>query len=196
MSTTGQRQIWDRRADETDKAWETFEVYRDLGRQRSIPRACEMLDKAAGGTINDWASRYEWTARVRAYDQHHDELKRETEAQEIARDIVESFDRKRKNRRRNAILSDELHAKLREAIKVVDADDSKGIRELCLAAERLGMVEDRSFRGLPNEDAIGQPPPDATLARELERYTVEVYLKRTVPVSVESENPSLEEDES
>lgn len=62
------RKPWNMRPGETAKAYQAFEVYRDLGAERTMEKAGAILGKSMG-TIEPWASRFEWAARVRAFDE-------------------------------------------------------------------------------------------------------------------------------
>lgn len=65
---------WDRRDTETTPAWEAFSTYRDLGHDRSIPKAIAAAGKNAGNTRGweTWSSRHDWPARVLEWDRHVD----------------------------------------------------------------------------------------------------------------------------
>ena len=54
---------------ESAKAYQAFEVYRDMGPGRSIERAASVLSKTRQNLVI-WASRFNWQARVRAYDEY------------------------------------------------------------------------------------------------------------------------------
>lgn len=58
---------WDRRADESAKAFEAFVVYRGMGVGRTLPRVSETHKKSIA-TINAWSARHDWVARAAAYD--------------------------------------------------------------------------------------------------------------------------------
>lgn len=59
---------WNMRPDETSKAYQAFEVYRDLGSGRSMEKVGAILGKSRG-TIEPWAQRFDWAERVRAFDE-------------------------------------------------------------------------------------------------------------------------------
>lgn len=71
---------WERRSDESPKAFHAFATYRDLGPARSLDRARQALGKNAAGykrLLDEWSSKYAWVERVAAWDAHHDALARE-----------------------------------------------------------------------------------------------------------------------
>ena len=57
------------RPDETAKAYQAFEIYRDLGPDRSLERAGAALAKSRQA-LDIWARRHDWQARVRAFDEY------------------------------------------------------------------------------------------------------------------------------
>lgn len=63
---------WERRENETNKAYDVFCVYRDMGAQRSLAKATQALGKPAGyvGQLERWSSQHDWVARAEAYDAH------------------------------------------------------------------------------------------------------------------------------
>lgn len=80
---------WDRLPDEGDKAWHAFQLYRDLGPDRSIEAT---NTRRAGGKNNHtvlykWSAEHHWRARVLAYDRHRDRARiaADIEADRIAR---------------------------------------------------------------------------------------------------------------
>lgn len=57
------------RSDETAKAFRAFEVYRDMGADRTLERVAATVPVRLP-SVKDWSSKFEWQARVRAYDEH------------------------------------------------------------------------------------------------------------------------------
>jgi hypothetical protein len=66
---------WDRRAEESDEAFEAFTVYRDLGPGRSIRKVAEALDKSRQ-TLGQHSSRHDWQDRAAAWDLEVDRQRR------------------------------------------------------------------------------------------------------------------------
>ena len=82
---------WSRQVGETSKAYEAFEVYRDLGPDRSTRRVSEQLGKS-DALIHRWSSKHGWPDRARAWDS----MPSETVAnayQEMAARIAAQHDR-------------------------------------------------------------------------------------------------------
>lgn len=66
---------WERRPDETTKAYAGFAAYRDLGVKRSIESAWKQYantDKKMSGYFGLWAAEFDWVARAAAYDDYID----------------------------------------------------------------------------------------------------------------------------
>jgi hypothetical protein len=55
---------------ESSKAFSAFKIYRDLGAERSLVKACESYygSSANLAQIKVWSSRHDWVTRARAYD--------------------------------------------------------------------------------------------------------------------------------
>jgi hypothetical protein len=72
--------LWDRITDgpeqETDKAWNAFQIYRDMplhgkaDQKRSYGNLAALMEYQSTTTIEGWARKYRWQERVRAYDAH------------------------------------------------------------------------------------------------------------------------------
>ncbi len=59
--------LWERRPDESPKAYHAFSTYRDLAASRSLILAARTLRKAYS-LVRRWAKRHEWERRVWAWD--------------------------------------------------------------------------------------------------------------------------------
>jgi hypothetical protein len=77
---------WDRLPGESAKAYRAFGLYRDLGARRSLnetsriyhsaPQESPERPREASGQIRLWANRWSWNARVEAWDQQLEQVKR------------------------------------------------------------------------------------------------------------------------
>lgn len=68
---------WERRDDETDRAWAAFKTYRDMPpHRRSIANVVRALRGPDARVEGDWfyelSSKHAWSARVRDFDRHMD----------------------------------------------------------------------------------------------------------------------------
>lgn len=76
--------IWTRLQNETSKAFQAFEIYRDMGHDRSIQKVGERLAKNPVALAR-LSKKYDWVKRANAFDAHVGELK----ARDMAKDIIE-----------------------------------------------------------------------------------------------------------
>jgi hypothetical protein len=86
---------WERRSDESAKAFAAFVAYRDLGSGRTHDKAREFLGKKSGydRLLERWSSRFDWVERTNAFDSYMDAKKRgslEVETAEAAKKHVEA----------------------------------------------------------------------------------------------------------
>lgn len=58
---------WERQKGESEKAYEAFSIYLNLGVGRTITEVVKQLEKSRT-LIDRWKVRYDWTDRVREYD--------------------------------------------------------------------------------------------------------------------------------
>jgi len=78
---------WERETGETQRAYEAFKIYRDLGPRRSLRRAAELVYGEGTGSvrrIEKWSRAHDWVARAQAYDDYHEMIRREA---------IESYER-------------------------------------------------------------------------------------------------------
>ena len=150
---------WERQKGESDKAYEAFVTYRDMGTDRSIRAVARKLGKSRTQS-GKWSSGWEWTERVRAYD---NELEKEARAQAVK-------DRKDMTSRHIKIAM-QLQKKALEALTSleVEAMTPKDIKEFIKMATDL----ERLNRTL-EEDSKGKGEATTSLADEI----MAAYLKR------------------
>lgn len=66
---------WERQKGESQKAYEAFVIYRDLGAERSTAKVSQELGKSKA-LIQRWCRAWNWVERCRAYDNSLDEAAR------------------------------------------------------------------------------------------------------------------------
>lgn len=64
-------EIWDRMTGEHNDAWAGFQAYRNMGLERSLPKAAAELGKPRT-TLATWSSRFSWLMRAAAWDAEMD----------------------------------------------------------------------------------------------------------------------------
>jgi hypothetical protein len=143
---------WDRRDDETSRAYHAFCLYRDMGPQgRSLRAVTEELYGDEGenmGSVSShverWSSRFDWVARSTAWDDYMAERMREELEQRRIEDKIE----------RIASL-DALHEVINDALGDLDASDlSPGMLEKLL---KLVVQEKRKeFDDEPTQRVEGE----------------------------------------
>jgi hypothetical protein len=76
---------WGQQVDESAPAFAAFVTYRDLDpKERSIDAVVQKLHKSRT-LIGRWSGRWEWVRRIRAYDAHVDDIKRQARESAIAK---------------------------------------------------------------------------------------------------------------
>lgn len=139
---------WERQKGESEKAYEAFSIYRDMGEKRTIVAVVKRLEKSRS-LIDRWKDRWEWTERVRAYD---NDLEKEARAKAIK-------DRKDMTERHIGIAM-QFQKKALEALKSLPVEDmsAKDIKEFIKMAtdlERLNRtLEEESKRESSNSETL------------------------------------------
>ena len=156
-------ELWERREGETNKQFEAFCVYRDLGIDRTQRKVSEQLRKSEA-LISRWASINNWTERVRAYDDEQDRLNRIAQQKEIAQ-----------MRKRHAGIASKMLETAQAALEVIDPLDVKPndisrLVEVASKLERISrgdvgdVVEERE--GVPATDPVQIYIPDNNRGRD------------------------------
>lgn len=132
---------WERQKGESEKAFEAFTAYRDMGPERTISAVVKRLGKSRT-LIDRWKDRWDWQERVRAYD---NELEKEARAKAIRgrKDMTE----------RHIKIAMQVQKKALEALASLSVEDMspKDVKEYIKMAtdlERLNrMFEEESSKG-------------------------------------------------
>lgn len=73
--------MWEQQPGETDKAYNAFKMYYEMGYKRSFKKVAMALGSRSANYIGEWAIRYQWKERIRAWDsekmREEDESRRE-----------------------------------------------------------------------------------------------------------------------
>lgn len=132
---------WERQKGESEKAFEAFAIYRDMGEKRTLTAVAEKLQKS-GSLIRRWKDRWDWVERVRAYDNG---LEKEARAKAV-KDRKDMTDRHIK-------IAMQLQKKALEALTGLEAEvmSPKDIKEFIKMAtdlERLNRtIEEENSKG-------------------------------------------------
>lgn len=86
MSTkkTDDAELWEKQGYETSKQFEAFQLYRDMGFERSLRAVAKSLNKSLT-LIARWSGANNWVDRVAAWDAEQDRLNRIQQQKEIAK---------------------------------------------------------------------------------------------------------------
>src|SRR3974377_1753660 len=74
--------IYYRQPKERAKAFEAFQLYRDMGVERSLAKVGQQLGKSTP-LMERWSKRWNWVARVTAWDMEQDRRTREANLKQI-----------------------------------------------------------------------------------------------------------------
>lgn len=124
---------WERQPGESLKAYEAFAIYRDMGKERTIPKVAEQLSKSVS-LMNRWSQANHWVERVTAWDLEADRQA----TQKLLKDIANARARQRKQ----AIKMQLKGLQLLDSINVGDAKLSEIVSLL-----KLGMEQERICMG-------------------------------------------------
>lgn len=133
---------WERQKGESEKAFEAFAAYQDMGPERTISAVVKKLEKSRT-LIDRWKERWDWQERVRAYD---NELEKEARAKAVKgrKDMTE----------RHIKIAMQVQKKALEALASLSVEDMspKDVKEYIKMAtdlERLNrMFEEQSSKGV------------------------------------------------
>lgn len=110
------RPVWLRRLPrESAQAWEAFEVYRDMGADRSLDHVSRKCNKSKS-LLARWSVKYGWGKRVRAFDEAEAAALSNRELEAAAAEGQMWADRRRAQREEEWALSRALVEKAREML--------------------------------------------------------------------------------
>lgn len=156
------RKPYERQEGETDKAFEAFVIYRDLGTDRSLVKVREKLGKSAT-LIERWSSRNNWVERVQSYDV---EMDRKSLLQE---------EKKRKDMaKRHANYATVFQQKVLERLQNLNPAElstSDMIRwfEISVKIERLSRGESTDITSLEHGGEVSQKH-EHSIEADIEKY--------------------------
>lgn len=165
---------WERQRGESQKAFEAFTVYRDMGAERSLMKVVQKLNKSLQ-LLGRWSSKWNWVERVRLYDAELDRQYR-----------LEQEEERRKMAERHAKQAMMFQNKILERLRTIDPNrlsPSDLIKwfDVAVKVERLSRGESTEITEVEhsgqvstnNEHTVTQrivsDPVSRELARELFR---------------------------
>ena len=116
---------WEMQKYDTPKAWEAFQVYRDMGKNRSLVKVAEELHKSTT-IIGRWSRKNNWGDRIAAFETEQDRIIRAELTKEIGA-----------MRKRHADIASAMLVKAARALQRIPDDEIK-------AADISRMVETAS----------------------------------------------------
>lgn len=104
---------WERQPSDTPKSFEAFQIYRDMGKGRTLEKVAKQLKKSMT-IIGRWSSKHNWIERVAAWEEEQDRLIRI----ELTKDIGAM-------RKRHADLAKSMLIKAAKALQNLPDDEIK-----------------------------------------------------------------------
>lgn len=133
---------WERQKGESEKAYEAFSIYLNLGVGRTITEVVKQLEKSRT-LIDRWKVRYDWTDRVREYD-NDQQRQAKKEAEKGLRDMYA----------RQTKIAMSVQSKALQALDKLDPEtmSAKDIKEYIKMATELERLN-RTMNAGQNEAA-------------------------------------------
>lgn len=149
---------WERQEGESEKAFEAFAAFRDMGEKRTVAAVAEKLSKSRQ-LLFKWKSAWDWENRVKAYD---NDLEKQYHAKR-KKLIAETKDRQLK-------ISYSLEKKALEALNLLEPSEMtpRDIKEM------LRLAMEIQGRNLIDEPAVEDQQQQSTLAESI----ISAYEKR------------------
>ncbi len=181
---------WDRRQEETTRAFEAFQVYLELGPRRSIRAVANRGQEPSARpfrlpTLFDWSSKHAWPERAKAYDDHVATLRAKAFFGQNEDAAIRMGERAERIGEIGVLLSEEVMRRLEEDPEVIrelpfselleaQARASRAYPRL-VQTERLsrGMSTERVEEATDRFDQMTDAELDAHLA-EVDAYLVGV----------------------
>ena len=147
---------WERRPEETTKAYEAFCIYRDMGRERSLSKVSKELNKSET-LMGRWSGQHEWVKRAARWDDEQDRIEREIAQKEQAKAI-------RDMRKRHADLATAMLVKSARALQRIPDDEIKpgDISRMVDVASKLERISRGDVGEVVEERDGGQATPAVT----------------------------------
>lgn len=141
---------WERQIGESARAFEAFQVYRDMGVNRNIRAAAQQVGKSKT-TIQKWSSNHKWVERVAAWDAEQDRITRQAQLDDI-----------KKMRKRHADLASAMLVKAARALQRIPEDEIKAgdVSRMVDTAAKLERISRGDVETVV-EERVGETQPTA-----------------------------------
>lgn len=156
MSRVNTPEPWERRESESTKAYEAFCTYRDMGRERSLSKVSEKLQKSET-LMGRWSRTYDWVDRAAKWDDEQERIEREIAQKEQAKAIKDM-------RKRHADLAHAMLIKSAKALAKIPEDEIKpgDISRMVDIASKLERISRGDVGEVIEERDGGQATPAVT----------------------------------
>lgn len=156
MGKVNTPQPWERREEESTKAYEAFCIYRDMGRERSLSKVAEKLQKSFT-LMGRWSREHGWVDRAAKWDDEQDRIEREQAQKEQAKAI-------RDMRKRHADLAQAMLIKSARALARIPDDEIKpgDVSRMVDIASKLERISRGDVGEVIEERDGGQATPSVT----------------------------------
>jgi hypothetical protein len=146
---TEEKQPWDRQPGETSRSYELFSIYRNLGPQRSLPKAKASSETTPSlSRLKQHCKKHNWVERCRAYDDYREMQERVEEDKRREKERREMADRHAKIAvlGQNIVVKgvEKLLADMEQGKRDPSASDLSRLLDVAVKVERLS-------RGVPTE---------------------------------------------
>ena len=147
------REAWEKREDETSRAYEAFQLYLRMGPQeRSLRKVHdELYGEDAGNMryVKKWSSRHSWVDRSAAHDQHMAEQRRQEYEEEMTTGLAHAGARVQKLKK----LHDRLEEELEENLWIEDIKLASNGTQVSIMKYNSSLVRDylRALKALAKE---------------------------------------------
>ena len=147
---------WERLQDESTKAYEAFCTYRDMGRERSLSKVAEKLQKSET-LMGRWSRTYDWVNRAAKWDDEQDRIERETAQREQVKAIKDM-------RKRHADLGQAMLIKAARALAKIPENEIKpqDISRMVDVASKLERISRGDVGEVVEERDGGKATPAVT----------------------------------
>lgn len=147
---------WERQAEETTKAYEAFCIYRDMGRERSLSKVAERLQKS-DTLMGRWSRENKWVERAAKWDDEQERIEREIAQREQAKAIKDM-------RKRHADIATAMLIKSAKALARIPDDEIKpgDISRMVDVASKLERISRGDVGEVVEERDGGKAAPAVT----------------------------------